>query len=137
LFIKEFVEKYSNLFDESYILIIHFIKMDVETYNFHKIRKNTQFTHFNEIKKMENKTIEQRVYSIVQEVLKVDGSKITPDSKFKDDLGSGSLELVMLIMAMEEEFKKNISDEDALKLVCIKDVVTYIEQRISSEKQTQ
>ncbi|MDX2452124.1 acyl carrier protein, partial [Desulfosarcina sp.] len=49
-----------------------------------------------------------------------------PEASFVDDLGADSLDLVELIMSMEEEFDVDISDEDAEKLVSVKDAFDYI-----------
>jgi len=45
---------------------------------------------------------------------------------FVDDLGADSLDLVELIMSMEEEFDTDISDEDAEKILTVKDAIDYI-----------
>jgi acyl carrier protein len=52
-----------------------------------------------------------------------------PSSRFKEDLGADSLDLVTLIMALEEEFKGPISDEEATGLKTIGDVVDFIEKK--------
>ena len=52
--------------------------------------------------------------------------KVVPEASFIDDLGADSLDLVELIMTMEEEFEMDISDDDAEKLVTVKDVIDYI-----------
>jgi acyl carrier protein len=74
-------------------------------------------------------TITQRVDSIVKEVLRVDPAKIIPSSRFKEDLGADSLDLVTLIMALEEEFKGPISDDEAANLATIGDAVNFIEKK--------
>ncbi|OGO03966.1 MAG: acyl carrier protein, partial [Chloroflexi bacterium RBG_13_54_9] len=48
---------------------------------------------------------------------------------FVDDLNADSLDLVELIMAMEEEFGDEISDEDAEKIVTVQDATDYIKER--------
>ena len=74
-------------------------------------------------------TITQRVDSIVKEVLRVDPAKIIPSSRFKEDLGADSLDLGTLIMALEEEFKGPISDDEAANLATIGDAVNFIEKK--------
>jgi len=59
--------------------------------------------------------------------LGVDESQITPEAKFVDDLGADSLDTVELVMALEEEFDLEISDEEAEKLTTVNRVVSYIE----------
>ena len=61
------------------------------------------------------------------EVLAVDASQVVPDAKFGDDLDADSLDLVELVMALEEEFGLEISDEDAEKLSTVKHAMDYIE----------
>ena len=60
--------------------------------------------------------IAERVKRIVVEHLGVDEAKVTENASFVDDLGADSLDVVELVMALEEEFGLEISDEDAEKL---------------------
>ncbi|SHI71412.1 acyl carrier protein [Malonomonas rubra DSM 5091] len=71
-------------------------------------------------------SIEERVKQIVAEQLGVDEDQVTPDAAFMDDLGADSLDTVELVMALEEEFDVEISDEDAEKIQKVKDAVDYI-----------
>ncbi len=71
-------------------------------------------------------SIEDKVKKIVAEKLSVDEADVVPGASFVDDLGADSLDLVELIMSMEEEFDIEISDEDAEKLVTVKDAVDFI-----------
>lgn len=73
--------------------------------------------------------LEKRVKKIVAEKLSVDLDEVIPEASFLDDLGADSLDLVELIMAMEEEFDIEISDEDAEKLQTVQDAVNYIKKR--------
>ena len=77
-------------------------------------------------------TIEERVKSIVAEVLSVDDSQIERTSSFRDDLDADSLDLVDLIMRFEEEFGGDISDEDAQTIQTVGDAVTYINTHLES-----
>lgn len=73
--------------------------------------------------------IEKRVIETVAKSLKIDQSKITPESRFVDDLRADSLDTVELMMAIEAEHKIEIPDEDATKIVKVSDVVDYIKAR--------
>ena len=71
--------------------------------------------------------IQEKVIEIVCDQLTLDRSQVTMESSFLEDLGVDSLDIVQLIMALEEEYHLEISDEEAEKIRTIKDIVTYIE----------
>ena len=73
-------------------------------------------------------TVEERVKKIVCEQLGVKDSEVQNTSSFVEDLGADSLDTVELVMALEEEFETEIPDEEAEKLQCVNDIVTYIEK---------
>ncbi|MFQ5882697.1 MAG: acyl carrier protein [Candidatus Methylomirabilales bacterium] len=73
--------------------------------------------------------LEERVKKIIVEQLGVDESEVNPDASFVEDLGADSLDTVELIMVFEEEFGIEIPDEDAEKIVLVKDAVQYIKER--------
>jgi len=73
-------------------------------------------------------TIEERVKKIVVEQLGVDERGVTPEASFAKDLGADELDAVELVMAFEEEFGVEISDEDAKKILTVKDAVDYIKK---------
>lgn len=73
--------------------------------------------------------VAERVKKIIIEQLGVDESEVTPDASFVEDLGADSLDTVELIMVLEEEFGIEIPDEDAEKIVHVKDAVQYIKDR--------
>jgi acyl carrier protein len=76
------------------------------------------------------KSVEKRVIEIIVEQLKVSPEEVTLEASFIDDLGADSLDLVELIMAMEEEFGLEISDEDAEKIQTVQDAVSYITEHM-------
>ena len=76
--------------------------------------------------------IEAKVKEILAEQLGVDEVEIKPESHLVDDLGGDSLDLVELIMAFEEEYGVEISDEDADKIKKVQDVLTYIKRHAES-----
>jgi acyl carrier protein len=71
-------------------------------------------------------SIEEKVKHIIVEQLGVDEAEVKPEAHFVDDLGADSLDVVELVMALEEEFSLEISDEDAEKLTTVKQVIEYI-----------
>jgi acyl carrier protein len=73
-------------------------------------------------------SIDEKIKKIICEQLEVNEEDVVPEASFVDDLGADSLDQVELIMAMEEEFGISISDEEAEKIVTVKDAIAYIEQ---------
>ena len=71
-------------------------------------------------------SVEEKVKKIIAEKLGVDLAEVVPEASFVNDLGADSLDLVELIMTMEEEFETEISDDDAEKLVTVKDAIDFI-----------
>ena len=71
--------------------------------------------------------IEDRLKTIIVEKLDVPIERIFPMASFTGDLGADSLDMVELVMALEEEFGLDISDETAEKLIRYKDVIDFIE----------
>lgn len=69
-----------------------------------------------------------RIKKIIVDLLGFDGSKITENSSFIDDLGADSLEIVELIMVFEEEFNLEIPDKDAEKMKTVGDVIKYLDK---------
>jgi acyl carrier protein len=74
-------------------------------------------------------SVEDRVKSIIVEQLGVDAEEVQAEASFVEDLGADSLDTVELIMAFEEEFGVEISDDEAEKIRKVKDAVEYIEKR--------
>ncbi len=71
-------------------------------------------------------SVEEKVKHIIVEQLGVDEQEVKLEASFVDDLGADSLDVVELVMALEEEFGLEISDEDAEKLLSVKHAVDYI-----------
>jgi acyl carrier protein len=77
-------------------------------------------------------SVEDRVKAIIVEQLGVDADEVKPDASFVEDLGADSLDTVELIMAFEEEFGVEISDDEAEKIKKVRDAVEYIEKRAAA-----
>ena len=69
----------------------------------------------------------EKVIEVVVEQLDCDASEVKEDSKFIEDLGADSLDVVELVMALEEEFDIEIPDEDAENILTVGDALKYIE----------
>ncbi|OGW13534.1 MAG: acyl carrier protein [Nitrospinae bacterium RIFCSPLOWO2_12_FULL_45_22] len=76
-------------------------------------------------------TIEERVINLIVEQLGVSQDEITSEASFIEDLGADSLDTVELVMAFEEEFDIEIPDEEAEKIVRVKDAINYIKTHAS------
>ncbi|MBW2221807.1 MAG: acyl carrier protein [Deltaproteobacteria bacterium] len=75
--------------------------------------------------------IEEQVKNIVVEQLGVSVDEVVPEASFVDDLGADSLDLVELVMVLEEEFGKEIPDEDAEKIQTVQDAINFIKNNMS------
>jgi acyl carrier protein len=80
------------------------------------------------VDQVDAETIEQRIRPLIAEQLGVEESKVTRNASFVDDLNADSLDLVEMIMSLEEEFKLEISDEDAEKIHTVGDAIDYIQE---------
>jgi acyl carrier protein len=74
----------------------------------------------------------ERIRDIVVELLGVEPEQVTPEASFRTDLEADSLDLVELIMAFEEEFGGEISDEEAQGITTLGEAVAYIEERMQA-----
>jgi acyl carrier protein len=81
----------------------------------------------NEIFKMNN--VEKKIKKIISKILNIKVEKILNNASFLDDLSADSLDIVELIMAIEEEFDIEISDEDAEKLNTVQKSIDYINNK--------
>ncbi len=79
-------------------------------------------------------SVEERVTRIVIDQLGVEENQVTREAKFVDDLGADSLDTVELVMALEEEFKLEIPDEEAEKITTVGQAVEYIEAHQTKEE---
>ncbi|OIP91357.1 MAG: acyl carrier protein [Syntrophobacteraceae bacterium CG2_30_61_12] len=69
-----------------------------------------------------------KVVGIIVNQLGVEKEAVTPEANVVDDLGADSLDVVELVMALEEAFDMEISDEDAENIRTVKDILVYLEK---------
>jgi acyl carrier protein len=73
--------------------------------------------------------MEEKVKEVIAKQLGVSVSDVTDEASFVDDLGADSLDTVELVMAFEESFGVEIPDEDAEKILKVKDAIEYIKNK--------
>jgi acyl carrier protein len=73
--------------------------------------------------------VEDKVKKIISEQLEVAGDKVVPGASFMDDLKADSLAIVELVLALEEQFKIEIPDEDTEKIKTVGDAINYIKAK--------
>ncbi len=79
-----------------------------------------------------NEEIFEKLKGIIVEQLGVKETEIRPEAHFADDLGADSLDIVEMIMAVEEEFAIQVSDEEAESLQTVADVIRFIKEHKES-----
>ena len=70
-----------------------------------------------------------QVKSVIGDFIDVDPDEITLASRFKEDLGADSLDLVEMVMALEQQFNISIADEEVIELTTVGRVVAYLSAR--------
>ncbi|HRT61639.1 MAG TPA: acyl carrier protein [Syntrophales bacterium] len=74
-------------------------------------------------------SIEEKVVEVIMEQLDVTKEECVPEASFIDDLGADSLDIVELIMALEENFGIEISDDELRKIRTIQDSINFIKKK--------
>ena len=74
-----------------------------------------------------------RVEAVIRSVLALESGTVAATSRLREDLGADSVDAVMLVMALEREFKGKISDEEAARFCTVEEVVVYVSLRIGEE----
>ncbi|MGH2537800.1 MAG: acyl carrier protein [Candidatus Promineifilaceae bacterium] len=77
---------------------------------------------------------EGRVRKIIVDLLGVEEDKVVSEARFREDLDADSLDLVELIMAFEEEFEGEISDEEAQRITTVGEAVGYIDTHMTGAR---
>lgn len=78
-------------------------------------------------------SIASKIIEIIANQLSLRESDVKAESRFVDDLGADSLDIVELIMEMEEEFSIEIPDEDVEQMITVNDVLKYVDQLVGSD----
>lgn len=71
-----------------------------------------------------------KVKSILMDQLNLKADKIQPTSRIVEDLGADSLDVVELLMTMEDNFNVSVSDEEAVNLKTVGDIVKMLEAKV-------
>lgn len=74
-----------------------------------------------------------RVNAVIRDVLGLESGSVAASSRLREDLGADSVDAVMLVMALEREFKGKISDEEASRFCTVEEVVDYVSLRIGEQ----
>ena len=74
-----------------------------------------------------------RVEAVIRDVLGLESDTVPATSRLREDLGADSVDAVMLVMALDREFKGKISDEEAARFCTVEEVVDYVSLRIGEQ----
>ena len=77
--------------------------------------------------------IYEKVVEILQDVLNLGDTEVTPESRFIEDLGAESLDMAQFVMSLEDEFEKSIDDEQLSEIRTVEDAVDYIQAQLAEQ----
>jgi acyl carrier protein len=80
---------------------------------------------------MTPKEIEAKVKELICQQLEVSEEQLRPEASFVDDLKADSLAVVELVLALEQEFKLEIPDEDTEQIKTVKDALDYVKNHVN------
>ncbi|RKV61767.1 acyl carrier protein [Helicobacter pylori] len=121
--LREFKEELDNDYQE-------FLNDEELQNNLQEWRRTKNQQNNNKTFNTNDTNLFETIQAVIAEQLNIDASQVTPEAKFVKDLGVDSLDIVELIMALEERFSIEISDEQAEKIVNVGDVMRYIEKQL-------
>ena len=75
-----------------------------------------------------------KVKEIISRELNIDSSKVTPEAHLEKDLGADSLDAVEVIMALEDEFDIEISEDASQNIKTVGDIVKHIEELVKYDE---
>mgnify|MGYP003386964869 CR=1 FL=1 len=74
-----------------------------------------------------------RLANVITDTLKVDRSRVTLESRFVEELGADSLDMLSLVMQLEDEFATTIADEDAKSLTTVGAAMEYVQKLVAAK----
>lgn len=81
---------------------------------------------------MEREALKTKVFDIVADQLGEEVQALTERTKLEEDCGMDSIDAIELVLALEEEYSIEIPDEDAEKILIVKDIIDYVMEKVES-----
>ncbi len=75
----------------------------------------------------------EEVKKIIVEEINCAPEKVTPEARLKDDLGADSIDAVQIVMDLEDKFSISIDEDDATKILTVKDIVDYVTDLVKNK----